>query len=283
MTLRRLELATSWGPLTIVGGSRAGDGTLLLLPQLRLALDPGRPHRGLPPMTTVTVSHGHMDHVAGLGYWASQRHLNAMGRGTLIAPADIAGQLQRLLGLHAALEGGRAYDVDLLPVADGDRHHLRADVELEFFATDHWVPTMGLRLVWTKRRLLPALAGLSGEEIALRRRAGERVSEEQRLALLSYCADTGPQLLARRPETLVSEVVLLECSFFRPSDRDRAGRFGHLHLDDLLARSRTFGCRHLVLLHASRRHRLREVEAILDERLRPALDCELHHLIIDWE
>ena len=32
--LRRLRLETSWGPLSIVGGSRAGEGTLILLPQL---------------------------------------------------------------------------------------------------------------------------------------------------------------------------------------------------------------------------------------------------------
>jgi hypothetical protein len=60
-------------------------------------------------------------------------------------------------------------------------------------------------------------------------------------------------------------------------------RFGHLHLDDILARVDLVRCRHLVLLHASRRHRLREVEEILAERLAPALDCSLHHLMIDWD
>ena len=38
-SLRRLQLDTSWGELSLVGGSRAGEGTLILLPQLHLALD----------------------------------------------------------------------------------------------------------------------------------------------------------------------------------------------------------------------------------------------------
>jgi hypothetical protein len=38
-----------------------------------------------------------------------------------------------------------------------------------------------------------------------------------------------------------------------------------------------------VLLHASRRHRLREVEQILDTDLRPLLTCDMHHLMVDWD
>jgi ribonuclease Z len=283
MTLRRLQLETSWGPLTVVGGSRAGEGSLVLLPQLRLALDPGRAHRALPPMNTVVVSHGHMDHLGGLGYWASQRYLNSMGPATLIAPGDIIGQLARLLELHAELEGGRPYQVETVPVADGARYRSRDDFELEFFATDHWVPTLGTRIAWCRQRLRPELVGLPGEEIARRRLDGESVSEEHRLPLVSYCADSGPQLFRRHPHVTDSEVVLLECSFYRPSDRERAKLYGHLHLEDLVAIGDRLRCRHLVLLHASRRHRLREVEQLLDSELRPLLNCEIHHLMVDWE
>jgi ribonuclease Z len=283
MTLRRLVLDSSWGPLTVIGGSRAGEGTLILLPQLRLAFDPGRTHRALPPMNTVVVSHGHVDHLAGIGYWASQRTLNSMGPAELLAPRTIAPGIERLLAQFAELEGGRPYRARVIPIADGDRYRIRADMELVFFATDHWVPTLGARLVWSKRRLRSELAGLAGAEIARRRQAGEEVSEERLIPLLSYCADSGPQLFAREPAVLASEIVLLECSFFRAADRDRADRYGHLHLDDLLGITDELHCRHLVLLHASRRHRLREVEAILDGQLRPRLDCELHHLIVDWE
>jgi ribonuclease Z len=283
MSLRTLQLGTSWGELTVAGGSRAGEGTLILLPQLRLVLDPGRPHRSLPPMSTVCVSHGHMDHVGGLGYWASQRFLHAMGPGTVLAPRQITAELERLLELYARLEGGRPYDVQVVPVADGCTHALRPDLDLQLVATDHWVPTLGSLLRWRRRRLLPRLRGLPPRQIAARRAAGERVSLEQQVTVLAYCADTGPDLFDRHPHVLAAEVVLLECSFYERADRDRARRYGHLHLDDVLALGPRLSCRHLVLLHGSRRHRLRDIEGRIDEHLRPELECSVHHLMIDWE
>ena len=283
MSLLKITLDTSWGPLTVVGGTRAGEGTLILLPQLRLALDAGRPHRALPPMTTVLVSHGHVDHVGALGYWASQRFLNSMGPGTVIAPSEIAGGVERLLAVSADLEGGRRYDVEVVAVEAGGCYGLRPDIALEFFATDHWVPTLGCRVVWQKRRLRGELAGLPGQEIARRRRSGLVVTEVESRDLLAYCADSGPGLFAAHPEVLATEVLMVECSFFKPTDRERAARYGHLHLDDLLAVADRLACRHLVLLHASRRHRLGEVESYLSEQLEPRLSCRLHHLNVDWE
>jgi len=282
-SLRRLQLDTSWGDLTVVGGSRAGEGTVILLPQLHLALDAGRAHRALPAMTTLLVSHGHVDHLGGIAYWASQRQLQSMGPARLLAPKAIAADVEELLSTHARLEGGEPYEVEVTAVEAGERHPLRRDIDLVFFATDHWVTTLGSRLVWRRHHLLPELAHLSGEEIARRRSAGETVTEEVETNLFAYCADSGPGVLADQREALSAEVVLIECSFYRPGDRDRAARYGHMHLEDLFAAVDRLSCRHLVLLHASRRHRLREVENILDERLRPLLDCSLHHLMIDWD
>ena len=283
MNLKRLQLPTSWGTLRLVGGSRAGEGTLILLPQLHLALDAGRPHRALPPMTTLALSHGHTDHLGAIAYWASQRFLQTMGPATVLAPRSIVSGISDVLAAHARLEGGRPYPVDIVPVADGASYSLRKDMELVFFATDHWVPTLGTRLVWRRHRLLPALADLPGEEIARRRQQGEKVTEQLTIDLLAYCADSGAGPLRDHPEILSAEVLLIECSFFRPADRERAARFGHMHLEDLLSWTDRLACRHLVLLHASRRHRLREVEEILDDRLRPRLSCQLHHLMVDWE
>ena len=283
MTLRRLQLETSWGRLRLVGGSRAGEGTLVLLPQLHLGLDPGRAHRALAPMRTVVLSHGHMDHLGGLGYWASQRYLNSMPPATLIVPEPIETEIRSLLASFARLEGGEPYQITVLGVTDGDEQALRRDIELRFFATDHWVPTLGTRIIWHKRRLRAELSHLSEPEIARRRLAGEVVTQDLATTILAYCADSGPGLFAIRPEIFDAEVVLVECSFFRPSDRDRATRYGHTHLEDLRPHLENIGCRHLVLLHASRRHRLREVEAILDSDVRPHFSGELHHLNVDWE
>lgn len=283
-SLRVLRLQTSWGRLEIAGASRAGEATLILLPQLRLALDAGRPNRRLPGMSTVFISHGHMDHLGGLGYWASQRFLSSMGHGTVFAPQEITGAIMDLLDTFGRLEGGKPYDVEVRPLRAGDRVELRRDMELRFFPTQHWVPTLGCLLVWRRKRLRADLVDLSRDEIVRRRTAGEEVTEPVEVPILSYCADTGPGLFPANPEVFASEVVLLECSFFAEEDRERARKYGHLHLDDLLANAATLSsCRHLVILHPSRRYRLRELEAALDERLKPVIGGRLHHLAADWD
>jgi ribonuclease BN (tRNA processing enzyme) len=234
-------------------------------------------------MSTLVLSHGHLDHLGALGYWLSQRFLMGMGPGTLIVPEPIRGEVEDLVALLARLEGGRPYDVRLEGAREGLVHRLRGDVDLEFFRTDHWVETLGVALGWRRRHLRPELAGLEQGEIVRRRQGGEEVTVEERLCLLVYAADTGPGVLARRPDLLAAEVLLLECSFFSPSDRARAERYGHLHLDDLVSLSDRLTCRHLVLLHGSRRERLRDIEATLERELEPRLSCALHHLMVDWE
>ena len=283
MPLRQLQLDTTWGKLVVSGGSRAGESTLIVLPQLRLALDPGRPHRALTAMSTVVVSHGHTDHLGGLAYWASQRYLNSLGTGTVLAPVEVAPDLRRLLELYARLEGGHPYDVQVESISDGSVVNLRADMALHFFATDHWIPTLGTMVQWRKRRLRPDLTHLSGDKIAERRRAGEEVSVVEKVPLLAYCADSGPGLFAAHPEVLDCQVLLVECSFFEPGDEERARRYGHSHINDLIRVAPALGCRHLVLLHASRRHRLRHVEQQLEKQLKPLLECTMHHLNVDWE
>jgi len=190
-------------------------------------------------MRTVVVSHGHLDHLGGLGYWASQRFLNSMPPASLLVPSAIEEDIRSLLENFARLEGGRPYEVEVIPMEDGSVHQLRRDMELAFFATDHWVPTLGTRITWHKRRLRTEHRQLPEAEIARRQRAGEVLTEDVATDILSYCADSGPALIRDHPEIFSSEIVMLECSFFKPGDQERAARYGHTHVDDLSPISRT--------------------------------------------
>ena len=201
----------------------------------------------------------------------------------VIVPEPIEEEIRSLLANFARLEGGEPYQVTVTPATDGARHQLRRDMELVFFSTDHWVPTLGTQIIWQKRRLRSDFAHLPEPEIARRRLAGEEVTEEVTKEILTYCADSGPGLLETRPGLFNAEIVLVECSFFRPADRDRAIRYGHTHLADLQPLLERFKCRHLVLMHASRRHRLNELENILDTEVRPHFAGALHHLNVEWE
>ncbi len=280
--VHQLRLATSWGELRLAGGSRAGEGSLVLLPQLRLALDAGRPARALVPLETVVVSHGHLDHLLGLPAWASQRQLQGMKGGRVLCPAAIADGVRELLLRCALLEGGSPYPVAVVPVRTGDWIDLRKDFRVGFFRTSHWVETLGTVVEWTRRRLRPELAGTPAPELQRLRAAGHAVTEEIRTPLLAYLADTGPEVLASEPWLADAEVLVMECTFLKAEDRERARRFGHTHLADVVVLAPSLRNRHLVLTHLSRRHRLaagaRAIRTALAGRLAP----RLHLLNTEW-
>lgn len=280
--MRQFKLQTSWGELTVAAGSRAGEASVVLLPQIRLAFDAGRPLRALVPMHHVVISHGHADHLAGLLAWAAQRQLNGIPAGTVYAPASIASDLAELLAIAARLEGGAPYDVAVRPVGDGDTETIHPDFRLRFFSTSHWVDTVGSVLEWRRDRILDHLAGLPGEEIRRRRERGESITHEVVTPLVAYAADSGPEVWERHPWLADIEVLVLECTFIAPEERDRARRFGHTHLEDIVAAAPRLHNRHVILTHLSRRHRLgpgeRTIRAALDGRL----SGELHLANVDW-
>ena len=65
-------------PYRIQGVSVAGEQAVVHVPELDLAFDIGLCPRPVLASPTVALSHTHMDHVAGLPYWFSQRFFQKM-------------------------------------------------------------------------------------------------------------------------------------------------------------------------------------------------------------
>lgn len=280
--VRRLLLSTSWGKLLVVGGSRAGEGTVIILPQMRLALDVGFPLRALVPMENVVVSHGHMDHQGALLPWAAQRQLQNLGPGKVFAPQPLAGALLELLKLGALMEGGQPYPVVVCPVAPGEEVRLRADIRLRFFPTSHWTPTLGTLLLWQKQQLRPEFVHLPQQAIRKLREEGVAVTQTREIPLLAYLADTGAELLEKELWLRQVEVLIVECTFLHAKDRERARKFGHVHLEDLQAFLQGSQNHHVVITHLSRRHRLAAGSRVIRNALTHQDGPKLHLLNVDW-
>jgi ribonuclease Z len=265
------------GDLCIVGESRAGDETWFRVNPPGLALDVGRGALQLAGAHDLFLSHGHLDHALGLPYVLSQRSLHRSVDTRVFCPAEIAEPLGDLVRAAERLERA-AYRYRIEPLAPGDRVEVGRNLAVETFATDHVVPTLGYHLLRKKRRLAPAFQGLPPAELVALRSRGVDTAEVVEELRLSYCADTGPAVFELEPRLYSSPVLMLECTFLAREQRDRGGRYKHMHLCDLEERADRFENQALVLHHLSRRHSVEELRREVEERL-PGLAPRVHLLV----
>lgn len=260
------------GPYTVRGISVGGVYTSLSVPELGLVFDAGASPRSSSAIDTILLSHGHADHVGALPAMLGIRALSGKTRPPrVVMPIEIVDDLMAAL---AALSRLQRFPLAIEPIgmAPGDELALRADLRIRAIRTFHPVPSLGYLIVRRVSKLRADLHGLSGTEIAARRRAGEAVADYDDRIELGYATDTLVQALDHAPELLAARVLIVECTFLDERKSLEAARAGcHIHLDEITERAERFANEHIVMMHFSQLYRPDEVAGILDARLPPAL------------
>lgn len=273
--MRPVELR--FGDLRIEGWSRAGDDNWFRVHPPGLALDVGRGAVQLAGAQDVFLSHGHLDHAMGIPFVLSQRSLHRLVHTRVFCPAEIFEPLGAFIAAAERMENAH-YRYELRSLVPGDRIEVGRGLHMEAFATDHVVPTLGYHLWRSRRRLAPAYAGHSREELIALRERGVDTADVAEDLWLSYCADTGPAIFDREPRIFDSKVLMMECTFVGEEHRDKGERFKHLHLGDIAQHADRFRNEAIVLHHLSRRFRVEELRAEVDRRL-PELAPRIHILV----
>ena len=248
--------------IPIEGVSIAGHESFYKLPTLRALLEFGRAPEDVVGYATACVSHGHLDHMAGLAHYASRRRLADLPTARVLVPAEAAPDVSRWIDACQRLEHFE-YDLEVVPASPGDRLRLRNDLDLTVLPGRHRVPTVGYLFSEVRHKLRDELAGKEGAEIAALRASGVEVTRPERLPLLAYPGDCSPEIFEVCPELFAARVLLIECSFLLPEDRGRAREYGHIHLDDVVANADRFENEAVVLTHFSQRYSPSEIRAAL--------------------
>ncbi len=256
------------GPYTVRGVSVGGVYTSLCVPELGLLFDAGVPPRSFGGIDTILLSHGHADHVGALPALLGIRGLHGKTRPPrVIMPAEIVGDLSHALAALSRLQRW-PLDIEAIGMVAGDEVPLRGDLHVRAVQTFHPVPSLGYVLVRKIAKLRPELHGLSGPEIAARKRRGEDVTDVEDRIELAYATDTLVSVLDHAPALLDARVLILECTFLDDRKSLEAARAGcHIHLDELIERADRFRNEHVVLMHFSQLYRPDEVADILDRRV----------------
>ena len=260
------------GPHTVRGISVGGVYTSLAVPELGLVFDAGASPRSSCAFDTILLSHGHADHVGALPAMLGIRALSGKTKPPrVIMPAEILDDLTAGLAAMSRLQR-YPLDIDAVGMAPGDELVLRGDLRVRAVRTFHPVPSLAYLLVRRVSKLRADLHGLTGPQIAARRRAGEEVSDYDDRLELAYATDTLVSALDHAPDLLRARTLILECTFLDDRKSLEAARAGcHIHLDELVERADRFANDQIVLMHFSQLYRPDEVAGILDARLPPEL------------
>ena len=264
------------GPHTVRGISVGGVYTSLAVPELGIVFDAGASPRSSCAIDTILLSHGHADHVGALPAFLGIRALSGKTKPPrVVMPAEILDDLTAGLAAMSRLQRF-PLDIEAIGLRPGDEIVLRGDLRVRAVRTFHPVPSLAYIIVRRVAKLRADLHGLTGPQIAARRRAGEEVSDHEDRLELAYATDTLISAFDHAPELFQTRTLIMECTFLDERKSLEAARAGcHIHLDEVVERADRFANEHIVMMHFSQIYHPDEVTRILDARLPPELRAKV--------
>ncbi len=269
-------------PLRVQGYSIAGEETAVQIPEMDVCFDIGRCPRIALASNYIGLTHGHMDHAAGLAYYFSQRHFQGMGTGTVLCHPEMEKPIHRLMEAWVDIEAQRTpYKViPMAPGTDSAELEVKNNMFLRAFSTPHTPNSLGYALVERRNKLKDPYVGLPQEKLVELKEAGEAITYLRQIPLVAFMGDTAPGQHFNLDEVRTAKILITECTFLEAGHRERARIGRHLHISDILNLLDQVEAEAIVLTHLSRRTHMKQARELLD-RMIPAEHRGRIHLLMD--
>jgi len=257
------------GGIRVLGFSVAGEETVLVAPEYNVSFDVGRAPREVIPIDNVCLTHGHMDHAAGVAYYFSQRGFVGLPPGRVIVHRCLAQPLQKLMDIWSDIEGhpaaGQVLGVDHLEDVD-----IRRGLVIRPFTVNHSRSSLGYSLIERRHKLKAEFAGKSGPQLVALKSDGVQIEERTEVVLLTCTGDTALGRFLELDFVRESRALLVECTFYEADHVSRARDGRHLHVDDLPKVLAAVPEARIMLTHVTHRTDLRLAKRIVQRVLKPA-------------
>jgi len=260
--LARIEIDN----LEIIGYSIAGEETVVAMPQLDVCFDVGKAPDQIIPINNVLLTHGHMDHAAGLAYYLSQRNFCGIAAGTILAPQNLLGPIRDIIDAWSKLDGSKI-PVKLVGVKPGDEHQIKPNLFARVFPTKHTPGSVGFTVIEKRKKLKPEYSKLTGPQIVELKKQGIQIDYPLEFPIVTYLGDTQYVDFSQLQYIADSKILIAECTFYEGEHTSRAKAGRHMHVDELATLLGSLNNQHIVITHTTQRTAMHEIRKTLSKAL----------------
>jgi len=254
--------------LEIIGYSVAGEETVVAMPQLDVCFDIGKAPNQVISINNVLLTHGHMDHAAGIAYYLSHRNFSGQSAGTILAPENLLGPMREIIDAWSRLDGNRI-PANLVGVKAGDEYQIKPNLFARVFPTKHSKGSVGYSVIEKRKKLKPEYAKLTGPQIVELKKQAIEIDYPLEIPIVTYLGDTQYVDFSQLKYIVESRILIAECTFYDVEHTGRAEAGRHMHINEFASLIEKLQNEHIVITHTTQRTPMRQIRRILKETLSP--------------
>jgi ribonuclease Z len=252
--------------LDIIGYSVAGEETVVAMPQLDVCFDVGKAPDQIIPINNVLLTHGHMDHAAGLAYYLSQRNFCGISAGTILAPDNLLPSIRQIINAWSKLDGNKI-PANLVGVKPGDEYRIKPNLIARAFPTKHSKGSVGFSIIEKRKKLKHEYKGLTSPQIVELKKHGIEIDYPLELPIVTYLGDTQYVDFSQLKYIVESRILIAECTFYEGEHTTRAEAGKHMHVDELATLLKKLNNEYIIITHTTQRTPMSEIRKILKKTM----------------
>lgn len=245
------------------GVSEGGIRTSIAIPSLSILLDIGNLPIDHAHLENLLLTHGHLDHSAGVPYYISQRSLRNLKPPNIYVPEKLHDDLSTILKIYQRIEGFD-YLYNLISTPINSFVELNQNYSFKALKTFHRIDSQGYTIYEKTKKLKDEYKTLPKDELMNLKSKGNEVSYEKKIPLISFSGDTRIEYVLENEDVANSKILFLECTYLDNKKNVATAReWGHIHIDEIIENANYFKNERIVLIHFSKRYSYKMIRELV--------------------